>query len=110
MARKEVSPILAKYVVVRKLDVDRTIGGKDVLTSYGGGDSGIPWFVVLDAGGKALADSGKGEANIGCPYKKEEVAAFGAILRKVAPVTDEDWAALERSLTAQRDEIEKRRN
>jgi hypothetical protein len=110
MARAEVAPILAKYLVVRKLDIDRTIGGKDVLAGYGGGSAGIPWFVVLDGEAKVLADSGKGEENIGCPFKKEEVAAFGAILRKAALVTDEDWLLLERSLTAQREELEKRRH
>jgi len=108
MARAEVAPVLAKYLVIRKLDVDRTIGGKDVLASYGGGDSGIPWFVFLDAEGKALADSGKGDQNIGCPFTKEEVARFGAVLNKVAQVMDEDWAALEKSLTAQREASEKR--
>jgi hypothetical protein len=108
MARKEVAPVLAKYLMLRKLDVDRTIGGKDVLAGYGGGDSGIPWFVVLDAEGRVLADSGKGDQNLGCPYTKEEVVAFGVILRKVATMTEEDWAALEKSLTAQREEQEKR--
>jgi hypothetical protein len=63
-----------------------------------------------DAEGKALADSGRGDQSIGWPYTQEEVAAFGALLRNVAPVTDEDWSALERSLTAQREEMEKRRN
>lgn len=111
MARPEIAPILGKYFVIRKIDTERTIGGEEVFNHYTGGESpGIPWFVFLDAEGKAIADSGKGEANIGCPFKKEEVAAFGAILRKAVPdLAQEDWAALERSLTVQREELEKRR-
>ena len=111
MARKDIAPLLAKHFVIRTVDVDRTIGGQELCDGYGGKGSGIPWFLFLDRDGKVLGTSGSGDQNLGCPYKKEEVTTFGALLRKVAPaLAPEDWAVLERSLDAQREESEKKRS
>ena len=110
MARKDSAPLLAKYFVIRTIDVERTLGGQELCDGYGGKDSGLPWFLFLDRDGKTLATSGSGDQNLGCPYKPEEIVTFGALLHKAAPgLAQEDWLALQRSLDAQREEQEKKR-
>lgn len=111
MALDEVAPILAKHFVIRKIDTDRMIGGEKILYEYRKSkEGGIPWFVLLDASGKALADSNGPRGNVGCPYTEAEIATFGAILRKAAPeLAEADWKVLERTLNAQREEREKSR-
>lgn len=102
MARKDVKPVLTKDFVLCKLDTDRMTGGKDVLKRYCEKSGGIPWFVFLDAEGKALATSDGPNGNIGCPYTDEEIDTFVGILRKVvATITEENLAGLKASLKAQ---------
>jgi len=101
--------LLAKEFVVLKIDVDRTLGGKELSARCGGEKFGLPWFCVLDEGGKLLGSScdAKGQ-NVGFPYKPQEIAVFKALLQKVAVhLTAEDVAALERSLNAVREQDER---
>lgn len=76
--------LLAQDFEFLKIDVDRTVGGKELLARYRGPmEGGIPWFVFLEADGAVLADSGKGGENLGCPWTDEELARFHDILAKV---------------------------
>ena len=45
---------------------------------------GIPWFVFLDADGKAIVDSNGPEGNVGFPQAPEELVHFRAMLGKAA--------------------------
>jgi len=104
MARKDAEPLLKDFIPV-KIDTDRMVGGKEVLASYPRGkDQGIPWIVFLEPDGKELADSNGPKGNIGCPNTDEEIDTFIAILKKAAAtLTDEDLAALRKSLVAYRE-------
>jgi len=101
MAREDAAALHKEYVTV-KIDIDRMIGGKEVLAAYPKSDKqGIPWFVFLDPDGKELADSMGPSGNIGCPNQDEEIDAFLAILKKIAvALKDDDLAALRKSLFA----------
>lgn len=82
MARDDVRPILDRDFVDVKIDLDRTIGGKDVLTRYNpGGGGGIPWFAMLDAKGEALTTSNGPKGNIGFPAQPEEIEHFLGMLK-----------------------------
>ena len=81
-------------------------GGEALHQSYPKAkNQGIPWFVILDADGKELADSVGLKGNIGCPDTDEEIAVWTDILKKVrTALTDEDLEALKRSRAADREE------
>ncbi len=112
MASKEVEPILAKEFALLKIDIDRTIGGKDLQKRLRKDDQGgIPWFVFLDAQGNALATSdGADGKNIGFPYQPAEIEHFVTMLAKSCKrLSPEDVGVLTRSLTAVRENDEKQR-
>jgi hypothetical protein len=67
-----------------KIDVDRMDNGKDVLETYCKKQGGIPWTVILDAQGKALANSDGPKGNIGYPYEREEIDHVVAMLKQTA--------------------------
>ncbi len=110
MAREDIAPLLSKDFVDIKIDIDRTIGGKELLAKYATTDKvGIPWFVIVDAEGKALAESsatsGKPNTNIGFPAKKDEIAHFEAMLKKAAKnLTSADLEKIRKSLDAAKSE------
>jgi len=103
MAREDAAALHKEFVTV-KIDIDRMVGGKDVMAAYPKSkDQGIPWFVFLQADGKDLADSMGPGGNIGCPNTEEEINDFLAIVKKIAvTLTAEDLAALRVSLMAHR--------
>jgi thioredoxin-related protein len=71
--------------------------GADVLLeTYKGTKAGLPFWVILDANGKILADSfnAKGE-NLGCPSSKDEVAEFKAKLKKTTKLNEKQLAVIE---------------
>lgn len=70
-----------------KLETDENPGGKDLMKEWGGENSGLPFYVFLDAKGKKLADSNAmpKAANIGYPGSAEEIAEFGKLIEKTAP-------------------------
>jgi thioredoxin-related protein len=105
MKEPEVSSVLEKHLVIRKVDIERTVGGEELRRRYGGAEAGVPWFVILDKDGKTLADSGDAESNIGCPVSEEEVRAFGLLLARTTKVSREEWGVLERSLSSQRQRL-----
>ncbi|TAH35565.1 MAG: hypothetical protein EYC70_12980 [Planctomycetota bacterium] len=84
LAVPEVERAIQKEFVVVKVDVDRTIGGKDVQKRYGAEKEGLPWFAFLGPDGQPRITSNGPNGNIGCPWRDEEVAYFGEMLRKTA--------------------------
>ena len=77
--------LLAKDFVIRKIDVDRTLGGAELKARHGGKEFGLPWFCILDAQGKVRGASLDAEGkNIGFPYQDSEIMAFATLLSKVA--------------------------
>lgn len=83
------------YVRVVKLDVSRDDGIKALRERYPEGDQGgVPWYVLLDGDGKALANSNRPRAgddagdegtNIGYPSDPADADHFVAMLRRAAP-------------------------
>lgn len=112
METEEIAAILSREFVDVKVDVDRTLGGKELQARLrGDGEPGIPWYAILDASGAVLARGDLPEGGpIGFPAEISEIQAFGAMLAKGSVrLSPEDLKALERSLTAirERDEREK---
>ena len=94
MAQPGTAGRLAAGFIDCKIDVDRTLGGKELLASMRGSDAGgIPWFAFLAADGSRLADSTGPGGNIGFPVEPQEVAHFRGMLR--AAGTGLDDAALD---------------
>ncbi len=105
METEKVSALLGTNFVDCKIDVDRMIGGKELLSKYRKGEGGgIPWFCFLDETGDMLASSDGPNGNLGFPWKDEEIAAFEVILHKAAnKLSDEQVSELGDSLRAFRD-------
>lgn len=105
MATRQVKAILGKDFIDVKIDIDRTIGGKEMLARYRRSErGGIPWFAFLGASGDVLANSnGSDGKNIGFPYTDEEIAKFRDILATAATqITEQDLDKLGASLVKQR--------
>ena len=62
-------------------------GGNTLMADYGGENSGLPFYVFLDAKGKKIADSNAmpKDQNIGYPAAPEEIEAFEKLLKQTAP-------------------------
>jgi len=104
MAQPRVAKLLGRDFIDCKIDVDRTLLGNELLTEHRGGEGGgIPWYQFVAADGSVLADSSAaGIGNIGFPAAPDEIAHFGAMLRKAAVhLTDADIAELLESLAPQ---------
>jgi hypothetical protein len=85
LARDDMATIFGREFVDIKVDLARMTGADEVLESYNRSKSGgVPWFVFLDPGGKALVTSDGPNGNIGYPFKPEEIEHFLAMLKKVA--------------------------
>jgi thioredoxin-related protein len=70
-------------------------GAEDFLNSHGGKDSGLPFWIILDAQGNTLGDSrGKEGKNIGCPATEEEVAHLLSVLEKISRISDNEKLAV----------------
>ena len=103
MAQPEIAALLGKDFIDLKIDNDRMTGGKDVyaaqLAAAQQKESGIPWFLFLDASGKQLAHSNGPKGNTGFPHAIEEVQHFVTMLQAVKKnLTDADIAFLQKSL------------
>ena len=70
-------------------------GADTLLETYKGSKAGLPFWVILDANGKVLADSfnAKGE-NLGCPSSADEVAEFKAKLKKTTKLNESQLAVI----------------
>ena len=80
-------------------------GAIEVMTKYGGEKSGLPFWLVLNADGKELANSlmaanpsaaATPADNIGCPASEKEVIYFGKIIKGTSPLNDKDIAVIEK--------------
>ena len=100
----QVGPVVDRAFVQCTIDVDRMVGGKELLHAFrpSGEKGGIPWFAVLDGEGKVLATSTMPDgANAGFPSQDAEIAHFASVLERTAPaLSGEDRAALVESLRA----------
>lgn len=77
-------------------------GGADIMKKFGGENSGLPFYVFLDAKGNKIADSNvmPENSNIGYPGAPEEIAAFVKIVKKSAKhLSEENVAAITKYLT-----------
>jgi thioredoxin-related protein len=105
MADQETRPILKKYFVLAKLNVEEeegkhpelnSPGGEKLMAKLGGVDAqgktgGVPFLVFLNAAGNPIVNSNRpvqgqpGGMNIGYPSKPEEIDWFMSMLNKAAP-------------------------
>ena len=95
LADTGVGRIMAAHFVVVDLVTEETPANKalenpggDVLkAAMGGATVGLPFFAVLDAAGRKIADSNMmpGGSNVGHPDTPEEVVAFDQFLVRTAP-------------------------
>ncbi|MFT5289137.1 MAG: hypothetical protein ACI82F_001196 [Planctomycetota bacterium] len=78
------------------------VDGKQIEERYTGGEQkGYPWFVIVDSGGKALADSDGPDGNIGCPVSEVEATHLFSVLRKTRQrLTDEEMKVLRKEHAA----------
>jgi hypothetical protein len=60
-------------------------GAEAMMTEFGAGRGGIPFFVVLDASRQVLATSESGGLTGGFPASPKEIAAFVELLSRAAP-------------------------
>jgi thioredoxin-related protein len=90
LARKEIAALVARDYLDVKVDIDRMKNGKEVMERYTHGkQGGIPWFVILDPNGKALATSdGPDGNNIGYPAEPKEIDHFLSMLKKTVRHTE----------------------
>lgn len=105
MASVSCKPLFDKSYVIRHITVkendkhkaDENPGGDAIMEQYGAGKSGIPYWIIFDKNGKALADSQirpEGAdihttgTNTGCPASKEEVAYFVKVLHQTSKLSD----------------------
>ena len=65
-----------------KIDVERMAGGEQMSDKYGRTEEdGLPFFVVLDATGKRLADSRAPTGNVGFPAESFEIKHFMDVIK-----------------------------
>ncbi len=89
-ADPEVSQLLAKHLVIVKVDIVENAGGQELYKKYGT-DRGVPAWTILAPDGTVLTDSGDGRDNVGFPAEPQEIAHYFKALRKACPkVSDED--------------------
>lgn len=92
----ELKPVFDKYFIISHLDVNErkekvelleNTGGRELLKSHGGENAGLPYYVVLNAKGKKLADSKQmpDTSNIGYPGAPDEIKLFTRMLKKSVP-------------------------
>jgi thioredoxin-related protein len=99
LARDDMKALFDRQFVDRKIDVDRTTGGKELSAKFKADQKGIPWFAFLDRDGKVVADSDGPKGNIGYPASPEEIDHFIAMLKKVATkLSAEQIATIEKEL------------
>lgn len=101
MIQPEVAAALSKDFVDLSIDLDRFQHATNLLARYNvqrGG--GTPWFALLDADGKVLADSSAPGGNIGFPQSADELAWLQSMLKKAAvKLTEADIKSLIAGMT-----------
>jgi thiol:disulfide interchange protein len=78
-------------------------GAQKMLEDYGGGQSGIPYWLIFSPDGKLLADSKfhsddpadkANNQNMGCPAQPAEVDYFIQVLKKTSTMSNSEAAAV----------------
>ena len=80
-----VKEILCKYFIIKKVDVNRTPGGKELYTTYG--KIGFPSWTIIDSTKTVIADSGSlkdGTGNIGFPNSERDREYYIKAVKKAA--------------------------
>lgn len=100
LADEKVSAALGSAFVPVKIDVDRMTGGEKVAERFSKSkDTGIPYFVILDASGNKLADSIGEKGNVGYPVEPFEIEHFIKVIRQTGrKLSDANIASLEKGL------------
>jgi hypothetical protein len=103
LGRPKVAAAMATDWVICTVDVDRMTHGKEINERLMHGRSGgLPWLVILDAGGKELISSNDpkhGGGNIGAPAQPDEIDHFLVMLRTTKQhATDADLTVIEQEL------------
>jgi len=100
-ADPDIAPVLSKYFVLQRIDIDETPGGMEMYLQRG--PRGAPAFSIFDSSGEFLADSGQNEQNFGFPNNPEQVDRYIAALTTACPkLTEEDIAVLRYKLEQMR--------
>ncbi len=109
MVKDKIAAILAKDYVPVKIDVERTVGGKEMVERFPDAKSaGIPWSAILDKEGKNIANSGARGKNFGFPASDEEISNFAALLKNTAnKISDTDINDIKESLVEAREAAKK---
>lgn len=102
--------ILELDFVAVKIDVSEMENGKEVAkrlrTTRTGG---IPWMVILDAGGKELTTSDGPKGNCGYPLLPHEIDHFLSMLRSTSTrTTEKQLAEIKEALDEYRENRDKR--
>jgi hypothetical protein len=98
-ADADVSRVINTHLVLIRIDITETPGGKQMYFEFGGVGS-VPSFSILDAHGMLLANSGDGDQNIGFPAQPHEVDHYFAALKVACPkLSDDEIDVLRKKLT-----------
>lgn len=83
------------YLTVLDSEEKNNKGSSEVLKKYGGENSGLPYWVILDEKGTLLEDSkdSNGE-NVGCPAEPNEVETFIEKLKKTSKINQKQIASV----------------
>jgi hypothetical protein len=97
-----IKPIIGRDLVIQPLDVDKNAGARQSLELYSGQmTTSLPWFIVVEPGGRMVTQSRVKGVNIGFPKADADIEAIMGVLRKAAPsVTDDEAATIAESLKA----------
>jgi thioredoxin-related protein len=78
--------ILGNHFIIKKIDIDRTPGGKELYNTYG--KVGFPSWTIIDSTKKVIIDSGSlknGNGNVGFPRTKTDIEYYINAITKAAP-------------------------
>ena len=75
--------ILDKYLIISKIDINLTPGGKELYATYG--KIGFPSWAIIDSTKSVIKDSDDGRGNIGLPDSDREREYYLMAIKKAAP-------------------------
>ena len=98
----EIASIIGSAFVPVKIDIDRMEGGKLLDHSFREEGGGIPFFIILDADGKKIADGNSAKGNVGFPVEPHEVEHFLTVMRETKRFSEADVKILASGLAAKK--------
>jgi thiol-disulfide isomerase/thioredoxin len=85
LEREDIAPIFFRDFVNVKIDVEEMPGGQEMLDSYAGGPSGLPWLAILNHDGTVVVNSiAPNGQNIGSPQAEWEIEHWNTMMRTAA--------------------------